>query len=122
MAYGKKIFQQGKARNVGALQSQVKKKFGKGIPPANLGEVFGTSPAKRAQRKKKASQAGRQSTSTLSAPKRATTRSEAFDLETSSGSELDRWMDLVAYLNRETGGRPHFSIRLDGTSTTLVSD
>lgn len=127
IAFGKRLFQQGKARNVGSLQGQVKRRFGKGIPPGNLGEVFGTTAEKRAKRKKKATGARRgrppgRTTATRAAVSPGRAPSGGFDLDLSSGEDLDRWMHLVTYLNDATGGRPKFAVRLDGVRATLVAD
>ncbi|MEQ8767152.1 MAG: hypothetical protein RL885_24795 [Planctomycetota bacterium] len=125
--YGQKLFQDGRARNVGELQSAVKRKFGQGIPPTRLRDVFGTSSKKSQARKasgargKKRATKARASTATATAPRRMS-EGRGFSLEMDASATIDQWTELVGYLNSVTGGNPHFAIRLDGTNIELVAD
>lgn len=125
IAEAKRLVKSGKYRVVGELQSAIKRQFGKGIPPARLGEVFGTKGRKkRTGRRKKTT---RVAATRARQPRQAArtvirTSGAGFPIEVSADQDLNRWSDLVAYLNENTTGRTKFSIRLDGESASLVAE
>ncbi|MEQ8767842.1 MAG: hypothetical protein RL885_28320 [Planctomycetota bacterium] len=132
IAAAKQMVKSGRYTLVGPLQSELKKKFGKGIPPAMLGEVFGTSGRKKTKSQRKARGHAAASTAPKRGPGRprkteapmtvSRSNGAGFAIDVSASNGLDYWADLVGYLNQNTTGRTKFSIRLDGETASLVAE